>query len=331
MPGLDLLVVWATTRCQLSCRYCYMSAGDGPGHDLDPTQFVAALKAVRLRPGATVQIAGGEPGLVPKVVDAVAEAAWAAGAGRVAIQTNGLEIDDGFVALVRKRRLGVGVSLDGPPEINDAQRGRTADVLRGMRALDDAGVPFGVTTVLTRESLPGLFRLALVLAGFPQARSIGLDVLRPAGRGTGLDLPTPAEVSAAFTELSRVLGWVNARRARPLHLREAATVACGERRAYCPAEEGRSAVLTPDGGLWPCASLVGLAGHSCGDVAAPDLARLGRGLKVDESACARCALPGCRGRCPARATLSPRAAALDCAMRRAAWGLKAGEQAHAAE
>jgi uncharacterized protein len=308
-----------------------MSAGEVAGHDLDPALFRKALGVVRLAPGATVQIAGGEPGLVPQVIDAVAEKAWAAGAGRIGIQTNGLTIDEAFIDLIRKRRLGVGVSMDGPPEINDALRGRTADVLTGMRILDEAGIPFGVTTVLTRESLPGLSRLAMVLGGFSQVRSIGLDVLRPTGRGTKLELPTPAEVAAAFADLSQSLAWVNSRRSIPINLREAATVSCGERRAYCPAEEGRGAVLTPDGRLWPCASLVGLSEYSCGDVDAPDEKRLGLGLRPDESACARCALPGCRGRCPARAVLSPKAAALDCTMRRVAQGFKNGENSHAAE
>lgn len=318
MPGLSLVVVWATNRCQLSCRYCYMSAGDAPGHDLDPALFAAALDTVPLAPGATVQIAGGEPGLVPEVVDAVADAAWRCGAGRVGVQTNGLAVDDRFLALVRRRRLGVGVSLDGPPEVNDLLRGRTAEVLAGMRRLDQAGIPFGVTTVLTRPSLAGLARLAMLLGGFAQVRSIGLDILRPAGRGHDLELPHPAEVRQAYGELAAALDWVNRRRSVPIALREAASVACGEKRAYCPAEDGRSAVLTPDGTLWPCASLVGQPEYACGTVHAPDHSRLGQGLRPDQSQCARCALPGCRGRCPARATLSPRAAALDCVLRRAA-------------
>ena len=318
MAGLDLLVVWATTRCQLTCRYCYMSAGDELGHDLDPALFAALLDAVPLAPGATVQIAGGEPGLVPEVVDTVADAAWRCGAGRVGIQTNGLAIDDRFLELVRTRRLGVGVSLDGPTEVNDAVRGRTAEVLAGLRRLDEASIPFGVTTVLTRQSLAGLPRLAMLLGGFAQARSIGLDILRPTGRGSDLSLPSASEVAHAYEQLATALSWVNQRRRRPIKLREAASVACGEKRAYCPAEEGRAAVLTPDGTLWPCASLVGQTEYACGTVHAPDHSRLSRGLRPDESQCTRCALPGCRGRCPARATLSPRAAALDCVLRRAA-------------
>lgn len=330
MPGLDLLVVWATTRCQLSCRYCYMAAGDVPARDLDPALFTRAAATLGLRPGATVQIAGGEPGLVPDIVAAVAAAAWAAGAGRVGIQTNGLAIDHDFIALVRSRRLGVGVSLDGPAEINDVARGRTDEVLRGLRALDAAGIAFGITTVLTRESLPGLSRLAMLLGGFAQARSIGLDVLRPTGRGIDMDLPSPSEVAAAFADLAATLAWINTRRAVPLGLREASTVPCGEDRAYCPAEEGRAAVLTPDGMLWPCASLVGRPKFACGSVDAPDHGRLGQGLRPDESNCARCNLAGCRGRCPARATLSPRAADLDCAMRRVAYHLQPGVS-HAAQ
>jgi uncharacterized protein len=112
--AIKLLVVWVTTRCQLRCRYCYMSAGDVPGVDLDAQTFAAAARNLGLGPGAEVQIAGGEPLLVPNVVEAVADEAHRLGVSRISVQTNGIGIDERFVALVKRYRLGVGVSLDGP-------------------------------------------------------------------------------------------------------------------------------------------------------------------------------------------------------------------------
>lgn len=314
---IDLFVVWVTTACQLHCRYCYMQAGDVPRTDLDPRLFTRALSTLPVRSGGELQIAGGEPALVPDVVAAVAAEAKRAGINRISLQTNGVGIDDKFLSLVRQYHIGVGVSLDGPSGINEVWRGRTADVLAGMRRLDVAEVPFGVTTVLTRDSLGSLSQLAMLLAGFAQARSIGLDVLRPVGRGNAADLPSAGDVAAAHRELTEVLVWINRRRRIPLRLREDKMVACGTVGAYCPAERGASAVLVPDGTLYPCSSLVGRSEYVCGTAEHPDLIALTRGLSRAETGCAACRVSGCRGRCPSRALISSKASAIDCALRHA--------------
>lgn len=62
---IDLLVAWVTTGYQLRCRACYMRAGDRPREDLSLDTFALALKNLPISPGAELQIAGGEPTLVP--------------------------------------------------------------------------------------------------------------------------------------------------------------------------------------------------------------------------------------------------------------------------
>lgn len=316
--GLKLLVVWATTRCQLRCRYCYMSAGQCAAADLDPTDFARAAETLGLRPEGEVQIAGGEPLLVPEVVAAVAAHARGLGVRRIGVQTNGLRIDPRFVKMAKELGLAVGVSLDGPPAVNDGVRGRTTEVLAGLGRLEAAGIPFGITAVVCRDTVATLADLALLLSGFTCARSLGLDILRPVGRATEADLPSAADLDAGFAALAERIDWINRRRAQPLRLREMAFAECGAQAAYCPTEAGAGAVLVPGGAIYPCASLVGRPEHACGTAAAPDLAKLRRGLRPDRSGCAACALSRCRGRCPSRALLSPRAADLDCVLRDAA-------------
>jgi uncharacterized protein len=317
-PSIDLLVVWVTTACQLRCRYCYMQAGDRPRRDLDPGLFDMALATLPVHPRTEIQISGGEPWLVPDIVTAVAEHARRAGMSRIGIQTNGIAIDERFVAFVRAHGIGVGVSLDGPADVNDATRGRTAKVLAGLQRLEAAEIPFGVTAVVTRASLASLCRLVLLLAGFAQARTLGLDVIRPTGRGSTGDIPEPDEVAAAYREVAETLAWINRRRRTPLVLREDAMVGCGHVDGYCPAERGRAATLTPDGALFPCASLVGRPDFACGTASQPDIDKLTGGLRAAREGCANCPVPGCRGRCPSRALLSAEASRIDCALRRAA-------------
>ncbi len=314
---IDFMVVWPTTGCQLRCRYCYMHGGDIARVDIDPAAFARALETLPLRAGGVLQIAGGEPTLVPDILEEVVALARCSGFGRILVQTNGLAIDERFLALVRDRRLGVGISLDGPAEVNDVLRGGTAEVLAGMRRLDGAGIPFGITAVLTRGSIAALPRLAMLLAGFSGARSIGLDILRPTGRAGVADLPSAAEVAKAHGELRAALAWINARRAQPIALREDGMVGCGrgESDAFCAAERGAAVVLVPSGTLYPCASLVGDPDHACGTAERPDLDALAKELRAPDDACGKCTVAGCRGRCPARALLSPRAAGLDCVLR----------------
>ncbi|MBN2751591.1 MAG: hypothetical protein JXQ84_02680, partial [Rhodospirillaceae bacterium] len=259
--------------------------------------------------------------LVPDVVDAVATHARAMGAGRLNIQTNGVAIDDRFIDIVKRHRMGVGVSLDGPPAVNDVMRGRTADVLAGLARLEAAGVPFGVTAVVCRHTAATLPDLAFLLGGFATARSIGLDVLRPTGRATEDDLPDAKVLRDAYFALAARLDWINRRRAAPISLREQKAVFCGDTGGYCAAERGTAATLTPDGLIYPCAGLVGDPAYARGTAGAPDMEALRAGLHPNFSGCTECRVPGCRGRCPSRALISQRAAALDCVLRRAAASL----------
>jgi uncharacterized protein len=316
--GIRFLVVWATTRCQLRCRYCYMSAGETPEIDLDERAFAAAARNLGLGPGAEVQIAGGEPLLVPDLVENIAAHARSLGVTRLAVQTNGIAIDERFVALVKRHRLAVGVSLDGPPAVNDRVRGRSAEVLRGLARLESAGIPFGVTAVVSRDTVATLPDLALLLAGFAQARSLGLDILRPAGRAREADLAAPDELRQAFATLAGRLEWTRRRRRAPLGLRELAAAECGGNPGRCPGESGHGAALTADGALYPCATLAGRPEFQCGTAHAPDYPRLRRGLPFDASACGGCAVTGCHGRCPSLTLLSKRAGRLDCLTRQIA-------------
>lgn len=328
--GLRLLVAWVSTRCQLRCSYCYMSAGEVPEVDLDPRTFLAAAQNLGVGPRTEVQLAGGEPLLAPHVVEEIACLAARFGVTRLSLQTNGLALDDHAIALIKRHRLAVGVSLDGVPAVNDRQRGRGAEVLRGLARLEAAGIPFGVTAVVSRATVAGLPELGLLLAGFAQARSLGLDILRPAGRAREDDLPTPAALRGAFLALADNLAWANRRRSLPLRLRELAAADCGGTAAgsglvgYCPSEFGLGAALTADGTLYPCATLAGRPEFACGTAFAPDHARLHLGLPAGSSGCARCAAQ-CHGRCPSLSLLSARAGKLDCLLR-----LSAMRPAHAA-
>lgn len=76
-----------------------------------------------------------------------------------AFQTNGMLISEDWIALIKKHRVRIGVSLDGPAFIHDRQRitrrgtGTHAAVLKGVRLLQKHSVSFGVIAVLTNFAL----------------------------------------------------------------------------------------------------------------------------------------------------------------------------------
>jgi uncharacterized protein len=79
------------------------------------------------------------------------------------IQTNGTRLDPRWVQTLHEHDVTVGISLDGPAVINDAARvdhrgrGSHAAVVRGIGMLRDAGVPFGILSVVQ----PGADPLAI--------------------------------------------------------------------------------------------------------------------------------------------------------------------------
>jgi uncharacterized protein len=110
-------------RCNLQCGYCYEDAMRDAGnlggrYDLDAMKRSAALHS---REDEPFLLFGGEPLLLPKHV---LEDLWAWGfkrSGRTSIQTNGVLIDDEHIALFKRYNVGVGISMDGPGELNDAR------------------------------------------------------------------------------------------------------------------------------------------------------------------------------------------------------------------
>ncbi len=94
--------------------------------------------------------------------DALAAAAAARPAGpilRHCIQTNGTLVDDRWCALFREHGMQIGVSLDGPARLHDAQRRTRAGrgthdaVMRGVAALQRHGIPFHAICVIGDAAL----------------------------------------------------------------------------------------------------------------------------------------------------------------------------------
>ncbi|RAK69105.1 radical SAM protein [Phenylobacterium kunshanense] len=146
-------------RCNINCSYCYYfnmgedSALDRPARVApEVTEALGrwlAQGCVDLDiPRVKLSFHGGEPTMMGPRAFAAACSALEASVGRAAdlalsIQTNGLLVDEDWAAIFARHRVGVGVSIDGPAEVNDRfrldRRGRSthAATERAIRLLID--------------------------------------------------------------------------------------------------------------------------------------------------------------------------------------------------
>lgn len=134
--------------CNIACAYCYQNPQRGAGNVARSYDW-EAMKATIEREGRDFSLFGGEPLLVPK---ADLERIWSYGLERFganSLQTNGALIDEEHLALFKRYKVSVGISLDGPGELNDARRAGTLERTREAAARAHAAVER-----LCREGIP---------------------------------------------------------------------------------------------------------------------------------------------------------------------------------
>ncbi len=172
-PRIDVLVVQPTPFCNINCRYCYLpdrSDKTAIRPDTLAVLFEKVFSSGWLGDELTVIWHAGEPLVMD--IDFYREAFRLIESLRPqtlrlrhSIQTNGMLIRREWCGLFREWQVGVGVSIDGPQQINDANRlsrtGRSTfdRTIAGIRLLRQEGVPFHVISVLTRQSMAAPQRL----------------------------------------------------------------------------------------------------------------------------------------------------------------------------
>ncbi len=109
------------TRCSLACEFCYQKpirdAGNQAGADYDMDAMKRALEVA----GHHFTVFGGEPLLTP-IEDL--EELWRWGFeryGQNSVQTSATIVTEKHFELFKKYNVGVGISLEGPGELNDAR------------------------------------------------------------------------------------------------------------------------------------------------------------------------------------------------------------------
>lgn len=106
--------------CNLKCPYCYQHPMRDAGNFTKPYDL-DAMKTALEKEGQPFGLFGGEALLMP--LDDMEELiAWGTKRfGYVSIQTNGALMTEEHIELFKRYKVGVGLSLDGPDELNDSR------------------------------------------------------------------------------------------------------------------------------------------------------------------------------------------------------------------
>lgn len=219
---LGTLVLEVAQTCNLRCSYCYAGGGSYGGEPRLMRPELARRAARHLvessadRQQVTLVLFGGEPLLnLPALRAAVLEAEDAAGkAGKqliISLTTNGTRFTPALLDFLREHRIGITISIDGPPDIHDVnrryagrgQRGSYADVVAGLALLRAHALrpPAARVTLMPKQwpRIPEVFGHLLDL-GFQE---VGIAPVSPVTAGL---LPTTEQDEALFAGFSLLAG-----------------------------------------------------------------------------------------------------------------------------
>ncbi len=156
--------------CNLDCKYCFylekehLYAGERKWAMPDDVLEQYIRHYIQSQPGDLVSFTwqGGEPTLLGvRFFRGIIELQRKYADGRTidnALQTNGTLLDDEWGGFLAEHKFLVGLSIDGPPDVNDVYRidkqGRPTGerVLRGIDVLKQHNVDFNTLTVVNRTN-----------------------------------------------------------------------------------------------------------------------------------------------------------------------------------
>jgi len=288
------LVVFPTYACNLACTYCFEDSRVRARTEVMTRQqvsdlFTAIRELLAMQPGRKGQLVlfGGEP-LLPNTEPVVAHLLDEAEQAELPVHvvTNGTHLER-FMPLLGRHRdavKGIQVTLDGPQPVHDARRKRAngrgsfTEVVRGIEACFEAGLPVRLRVNLDAENIGCLEDVAQLLE---QRGWIGHEGFRcqlapvTDHLGTMLDPATIGEDKLVEPVLDLWRRRPELRQALRFHLFRVlhhliSVVEPGggsqslPRFHYCEVDRGEVLAFGPDGLIYVCPESAGIARYAVG-------------------------------------------------------------------
>ncbi len=184
MRPISLLIKPVSGSCNMQCSYCFYHELHQQRHEESWMSYTTIEKIIKksFEEATLVSLAfqGGEPTLrgvsfYEKVLDYIAQYNHRQIPFQLALQTNGIELDEQWISVLKRGDFLIGISLDGTKEIHDRYRfdknnHPTYDqVLTTISLLKKEGIVFNVLTVVTQEIAENIDRV------YAQYRQLGIE------------------------------------------------------------------------------------------------------------------------------------------------------------
>jgi uncharacterized protein len=166
-PLISIVVLQPTPFCNIDCHYCYLPERSNKAV-MHLGTIIAAFDRIFssgwCSSHLTVIWHAGEPLVLPvsyyqAAFEAIALMCPPGIELRHSIQTNGMLLNSEWCDFIKQWRVGIGVSIDGPRHLHDANRvtrsgkGTFDRTIEGIRLLRRQQVPFHVISVLSEKSM----------------------------------------------------------------------------------------------------------------------------------------------------------------------------------
>jgi uncharacterized protein len=229
----ELVIIQSTSLCNVNCRYCYLPYRSTAKRIKLATLsriFQSLFASPFISDEVTVVWHAGEPLAQPlhfyeQALQLVRR--WNTHDVQVthSMQTNATLLTQQWCDFIKQHDIQIGVSLDGPQPIHDAQRvdwagkGTFERALRGITLLQTNHIPFSIIAVITKSSLDnpsGLWQF------FRQLRptSLGFNPEEAIGINTISSLVSDEDINR-YKEFFKTILTLNASVDDPLLIREA--------------------------------------------------------------------------------------------------------------
>ena len=269
----SLLIKPASAVCNLDCAYCfYLDRDADPYKDL-PARRMTVETLERLvdsylfysYPNSVFAFQGGEPTLCgvkffEMLVDFQKQYGRDGHNVSNALQTNGVLLDDDWGQLFHEYNWLIGLSMDGPEEINDRYRFNKAghptwkQVMHGLETLQKNKVDFNILCVLSQGNVDKPKEL------YQYWKSLGLDNVQyiPLSEFNADGSPMPFTITAQqygrFLVETFELWWPDRRKFRIRFYDNLAEALAGQKPGACTMHETCDSyvVVEYNGDIYPC-------------------------------------------------------------------------------
>jgi radical SAM protein with 4Fe4S-binding SPASM domain len=268
-----------TERCNLRCYYCFvdvarqMNAPEKKLIDMPLDDIKHIMKSFYLLGNRYLILMGGEP-LVRKDIDEIIDYGKGMGAF-VEINSNGTLVEQRMREI--KNIDSIVLSLEGPEEIHDAERGSGSyrKLMTGLDHLKTNGIPIKFNFTLTKNNLAGIEHVIEISKDYGALVTIGEATKNFEHDVLNKNLPTPGQLSEFWKRILtyKLQGVPILKTIRSIEYLIASSDLIGHEEIlypgdsllkelqYYPCQYGRYAVMVgPDGMLYPCTKLYGKYG-----------------------------------------------------------------------